>query len=636
MVIPCDIRGVGRDPATSSSVAEEPLSFHVTSNATRRPLSQTEASQAFSGLGEAPYVRASLGGCVIGDGAAVVVAEQLVKLASFHSLKHLSLADSFATLSDEEAVRALSVIIAAAGECLEISSLDVSENTLGSMGVSACATLFQSRRHCLQQLFLCRAGLGPDAMRLVRSFVATKGPTHIEVLRFDGNALGPQGVSYVANIIEVSPRLRDLSLSGVRADSDALLAILTALSAHISNLEYLNLSGNDCDSKTALGFANVFCANGRLREIVLRKMNLNDAAASLIVRAIASSPIPVEVLDLGCNELSTTCAIPLAFCIKAKANVLRTLLVDDNEFGDVGAIRFMAYLDGIKGSLLHNVSFAQNALSDLGGIAVGTAVAPMLELKALDLSGNHFQSQTLQALKSVFHERLVADEASSAQDPYTAAEEVRDIPSTEIEEPEMKAALMGLARAAERRSASDCANNGDVCPAPSGFEKSRLSSSWDAGMACESEAEDMLSGITDSKRSSGIYQTPVTGKAASRSSEMSSPDCFDSSRRPGLSTSAVISSARELRAQVNSLDMEVTNLVEELQAERRSSQIMDILQVDSRATSRAPEHETQPVKTLWSELIDVVWAFILAAFVLMIIFSLVQSQDELTFSLKPV
>jgi Ran GTPase-activating protein (RanGAP) involved in mRNA processing and transport len=142
---------------------DEPLLFSVRTESDARQLRRAEAIDLFSGLGDKPYVGASLGGCIIGDDAAVVVAEQLVKLSAFRSLARLSLADCRATLSDAEAVRALSIIITAAADCSEISSLDLSGNALGPMGITACAALFQSRRHCLRNLYFCGAEL--DRMR---------------------------------------------------------------------------------------------------------------------------------------------------------------------------------------------------------------------------------------------------------------------------------------------------------------------------------------------------------------------------------------------------------------------------------------------------------------------------------------
>jgi hypothetical protein len=441
-------------------------------------------------------------------------------------------------------------------------------------------------------------------------------------------------LNYVADVVEVSPRLKDLSLASVRADSESLLALLTTLAAHTSTLESLNLAGNPCESNAALGFANVFCANTKLRKLVLRNMSLTDSAACLIVRAVTSSPVPIEVLDLGCNELSASCAGPLAKCIKVKATTLHTLLVDDNEFGDVGAVRFMGNLEGCSRAALRTVSFAQNALSDIGAIAVGTAVAPMKNIQSLDLSGNVLRLLSLNALRSAFGDRLIADDGSM-QERDLAIEQDQDEDPNEFGDPEMRAAMTRLARAAERRDTSYSFDSSESRSEVVTTGTMTSSAMRQGNIAPECGDDETSGGMSQSQTSSTAYLTPARAKSDSRI------DAELLKNHPGrvstdLSSDAVVSSARELRAQVNSLDIEVSNLVEELQAERRMLESIDSMQVEGRPVGSASEQQAGLRKSLLSEIIDIVWAFVIAAFVVMILFSIVQSQDELTFSLKPI
>lgn len=150
------------------------LSFSIpppTSPTSRKRLGRAEAAPLFAPLADQPYTSATLGGRTIGAGGANAVAEYLRALASRGSLRTLSIADVVATLPEKEAVRTLSTLAtAAAAAAPTIISLDLSYLALGRNGVSACAPLFQALALRLAHLYLKRAGLGPDAARLLRIF----------------------------------------------------------------------------------------------------------------------------------------------------------------------------------------------------------------------------------------------------------------------------------------------------------------------------------------------------------------------------------------------------------------------------------------------------------------------------------
>lgn len=101
----------------------------------------------------------------------------------------------------------------------------------------------------------------------------------------------------------------------------------------------------------------------------------------------------------------------------------------------------------------------------------------------------------------------------------------------------------------------------------------------------------------------------------------------------------MVSSARQLRAQVVSLDREVGELMEELQPGGASGGTSLATAGGSfySATS-LPYHGSSQIatKNFRAELMDVFWACIIASFFVFVIIGIVQSHDEMTFTSRPV
>jgi hypothetical protein len=337
--------------------------------------------------------------------------------------------------------------------------------------------------------------------------------------------------------------------------------------------------------------------------------------------------------------LSASSAIPLALCANVKAPTLRSLLLADNEFGDIGAGRFVENLQLRNAGVLETASFAQNAVTDVGAIAIGTAMIAIPSLKSLDLSGNCLQSYTTAALKAVFEERLqTGDEAEECVVPE-AARAPDDVDA------DIGSALSRLSQAAALAEAARGRAPGEVI-SPNLTPTKSSASATEFGVSAYSDGVEQKFGQDlDTGASSTSFMTPVRLKPLTDASSASASASASGSANAGdvigrgrfsMSGDAVVSSARELRAQVASLDAEVSSLVEELQAESITREPTNGLAVGALARASAGGSSTTTVKTLGSELIDMLWAFIFAALVLMILVSLVQSQDEYTFSLKPI
>jgi Ran GTPase-activating protein (RanGAP) involved in mRNA processing and transport len=624
-------------PPSPVASSTEKIEFRLCPDPARmQRLGRADAVHLFASLSDKPYTHVYLGGCALGDGAAAVVADHLCKLAARRSLVSLSLADCIATLTEPEALRTLSILAAAAATCERLISLDLSDNSLGSKGLSACAPLFQHPSCSLQSVTLSRCGLGPDAARLIRSFfTATHAATPLVSLCIDNNLLSSAGVAHLAYVLDKSPLLKHLRLTSLRAGSDAITRVLTSLAAHVTGLETLDLSDNLCDVDAALAFASVCKANTKLRSLMLRDMNLSDDAVYVILRAIVMSPVRLETLDLSSNELTAQSGNPLAHFLEEKAATLTTLVLGDNDFGDNSAGRIASALNSSPAVALRTLSLPNVSLSDLGAVCIASTVCNFDNLERLDIGGNLVRPGVMKAIRNAIGDKL-APSAEGTFEVDGVSEEEGQIDSSDSQK-ELSAALGRLVVLAST-TIQPSTPLGPSAPSQTAFAKVRDLLSIAGSGISRSQSPQAVDSSTDA---ADFVRTPPAVRRRRVSVDQSSVG-----ERQGMSSpSAMVSSARELRSQVLSLDREVGTLVQELQSRRESlggASSEYGLSVDGGIAAvdalMQPYSSARPLlaKSVCAELLAFGWACLLAAFLVVIVLGIVQSQDELTFLMRPV
>jgi Ran GTPase-activating protein (RanGAP) involved in mRNA processing and transport len=614
----------------------DPLHFRLPPDPMRNHrLSRSEALNLFAPLAEKPFTHVSLVGCALRDGAAAVVAEQLINLAGRRSLVSLSLADCVAGLPEHEALRSLSIVASAAASCEELNSLDLSDNSLGAKGLSACAPLFQNPVQTLRTLKMSKSALGPDSARLIRSFfTATHAVTSLESLCIDNNLLSSAGVLHIASVIDRSPHLKHLRLSSLRAGADAITRVLTSLATNVSTLESLDLSDNQCDVDAALPFSGVCEANTGLRSLSLRDMNLNDDTAYVILRALVMSPVLLETLDLSCNDLTGDSGDAVAFYLVEKSATLVTLALDDNNLGDDAAIRIASALIPENSLALRLLSLSETSLSDLGAVRVASAVYDLVNLERLEIGGNTVHATVLEVVKTALGDRLahvnINLSSKAESDGARLSNDARQ---------ELNAALNDLSSrdlGSKQPSAITATTSSQ-----SAFAKLYGFFSSGGSVSTRALSPQSTSSIAEMKSADINLRTPSVTKSKGRSGTKTL-----GSIESIASPSAIVSSARELRAQVLSLDREVGTLVQELQSRRESlagsdadfgfSPRLSIIPTEQFRTASSLPFQMPPSKSIGAELLSVAWACLLALFLVVLLVGIVQSQDELTFLMKPV
>lgn len=639
-----------------------PLRFSVAPG-TRGRVGRAEAGVLFADLGRVSYTSVALGGCSIGDGGAAVVAQLLSVLAKKWSLRTLSLADVVATLPEDEAVRTLSTLSTAAAEAkTTLLSLDLSYNALGSKGVCACAPLLEALAPTLAHLYLKRAGLGPDAMRLLRTFlISGQATTRLRTLHVTSAPLGEKGVGHIAAVVAKSPQVEDLRLTSLRAGSAGTDSVLKAVAACGGNLRSLDLSDNDLTLDTALLFPGVLQANPKLTTLALRDMAMGDDAAYLVLRAVTKSAVELAHLDLAGNDLGPGAGPRLVAAFKARSSALVSLSLSDNPLGDDAAVSVCRALAGTTpAESLSDVRLVDCDLSDLGVVEVVDALRALPALTRLELSGSKLREGTREAVNAALGDKLILkvddeDEIPGSEDSGDVEGETsaegggdgigpQDKHCGSVYERELAAALDRLSGPVSRS------------PPPALTAKTSSTATTKAPPDA-SPAQGSQSSVSSqsfwSRFAGGSAASPDTGLAAAAqaSAGPTPPRTPPSSHRGGASVASVatplssersasmVSSARQLRAQVVSLDREVGELMQELQP-GGASEDTSLASIGgsfySATNAPYPGSSQVTAKNVWAELMDVFWACIIASFFLFIIIGIVQSQDEMTFTLRPV
>lgn len=618
----------------------------------------------FADLGRVAYTSVALGGCTIADGGAGVVAQLLRVLAKQWSLRTLSLADVVQTLSEDEAVRTLSTLSTAAAEAkTTLLSLDLSYNPLGSKGVCACAPLLEALAPTLAHLYLKRAGLGPEAMRLLRTFlISGQATTRLRTLHITSAALGEKGVGHVAAVVGKSPQMEDLRLTSLRAGAAGTDSVLKAVAACAGNLRSLDLSDNDLTLDTALLFPGVLQATPKLTTLALRDMAMGDDAAYLVLRAMTKSTVELAHLDLAGNDLGPDAGPRLAAALAARSSALVSLSLSDNPLGDDAAISVCRTLAGpTPAECLTDVRLVDCGLSDLGVVQVVDALRALPALNRLQLSGTKLRKGTVEAVKAALGDKLILD--MNDEDNVRGWEECRDVEggkSTKggddheglegeqfsvMYDRELEAALDRLSGPVSRSpppgatvgtSSTSSRKSSPVAPPGEISQSSASVLSYLSSRLGGRSTASPDTGLASAQAAAGPATPPRTPPTVRREgSSLTAAGTPLSSER----SASMVSSARQLRAQVVSLDREVGELMQELQPGAPSDQasFSSIGGSFYSATSVPYPGASQfAAKTVGSELMDVLWACIIASFFVFVIIGIVQSHDEMTFTLRPV
>eukprot|EP00592_Proboscia_alata_P003522 CAMPEP_0194373076 /NCGR_PEP_ID=MMETSP0174-20130528/21500_1 /TAXON_ID=216777 /ORGANISM="Proboscia alata, Strain PI-D3" /LENGTH=481 /DNA_ID=CAMNT_0039151953 /DNA_START=54 /DNA_END=1499 /DNA_ORIENTATION=- len=353
-------------------------------------------------------------------------------------VKVADLSDMIASRMEKEGLQVLTTICNAF-EGSNLDEVDLSDNAMGSKGISACSSVLQGQTSSLKRLSMCNNGLSADSMDEVADILTgVSGDNHensenascicdnLTKINFYNNMSGDGGCKAFARILKKcgsSKALSDIRFSGTRAGRPGSLHVSEALksiadSGSLEKLTRLDLADNTFGTEGAANLSSVFSKCPHLTYVNLRDCILNDEGANAICKSLWSIGAPLVHLDMSGNEITKNGSSNLAELVEDIAcSSLKVLHCEENELSSRGIVLLALALVGesdcgdesqSSSCILEEIRLGMNECGNVGGRAlIGLASADKLPaLKKICLDNNMFQDDVAEELVNVYGEKL--------------------------------------------------------------------------------------------------------------------------------------------------------------------------------------------------------------------------------------
>lgn len=671
----------------TSTVTTDGLTFRCVTER-RRVLPRNQAQEIFAPLLENPYNTVVLGGYAFGDGAACVAGAALLELAKKKCVRKIVFADCIASLPKNEAIRTLRSLCSSIGnEWKGLHSVDLSDNTLGSFGISECAPVLRDQTE-LQHLRLARAGLAAESARLLKSFIAASPTTRLRTLNVHFNRIESTGTISFAEIVEKSPDLECLRLSSLGARANAIARVAFAINGK-AKLRDLNLSDNLLDLPAADALGNVLVTLPNLERLALRDLDMKDPGLNALLKGLISTKRKpaLSSLALAGNELSAVAAPILESMLFEYADTLKSLDLSRNSLGSTTVQSLTDALtrarEAGKEVALTKLSLAKNHLSALSIVRLVMQLISISDFELLDIMENRIPEDVNKCISNALGTGTAlcdTDNVSIDSDGEGSA------PPTEITQ-ELQAAMEQLANTPSRvrraiRFSENRTEVSEQSSSQSNSTVSRLRSLFSKGSEKENEqlssrfrgalegASPPLesappgsiqddSGVIEDYSESGApgasSPAPTGDKTTVLPSTISSgeKDTEDAMATPSNSGSVRImtspeqpESARKLKKSLASLQQEFTNLSSEFTPSPPSvytaggNMYDDSLNgpsnVNDYLLSGELSQDDTGKQTALGALVNILGGLLIGAFLIILVLAIVQSLEGSTFAYRPV
>ena len=359
------------------------------------------------------------------ESAARIISDYLTKetksqrsLASQVSI--VNLADMIASRMEDEGLQVLKII----SDSFKDSSLvdvDLSDNAMGSKGISACSSVLGGQYRSIKRLSLCNNGLSATSMEEIANILTSEEVVDdnenkskrisisagLEKLHFFNNMSGDDGCKSFSRILsKCGSKLNDLRFSSTRAGKQGSLLISSALEKlgekTLQNLEKLDLADNSfgLDGAKSLCRALKHCKS--LKYLNLSDCLLEAAGIELICKSLCDAEVMLEHLFVSSNELAESGSTHLTKLLR-RCTTLKTFHAEENEMGSVGIRNLVNELP----STIEDLSLGWNECGKIGAQALVLASKRMMHLKQIHLDGNMFPEDEVNSLEEAFGKRLL-------------------------------------------------------------------------------------------------------------------------------------------------------------------------------------------------------------------------------------
>jgi len=224
----------------------------------------------------------------------------------------------------------------------EVHTLSLHSNQIGDEGAEAIAELLRNSG-TLTTLVLAYNGLTPHGVEIITQAIPSSS---LETLSLAGNAIGPVGASYVANLLaDSSTRLQHLDLAHCGVGTVGAVSLAQSIAAN-PGLRTLELSQNGIRD-SAVKF---LMATGSLRRVGLASNHIGATGAQHVAQAL-SGENTLRTLHLSGNPLQGVGVDAIAQVMQVNTAVTQ-LEIEDVQTTDADQ---MMYLQKIQSALNRNI-----------------------------------------------------------------------------------------------------------------------------------------------------------------------------------------------------------------------------------------------------------------------------------------
>lgn len=595
-------------PARAPRVLNRPMSSDLVFSLPqlqeeRQRLKRKQATELFAPLHSQPFTRVEISGCSVPDEAATVAAKGLQSLARKKCLRELVLSDCIAGLPTEEALKSLTTLCEAVGSWKGLRSVDFSSNALGSRGVAACASVLKDQP--LEEVFFSNNGLAAPSIKLIRKWLCGDGKaTRLRTFHCTLNCIQSDGFVELVEIVKLSPKLEEIKFSSLRAESDATLELCRALQS-FDSLRVFDLSDNALNEEGASVLGGVLKGQTRLEVLMLRDLGLADDELGEILNPLIETKPPLQVLDLSGNEISAEGSQLVVDILHNFADSLQTLLLADNEMYDSGTLRIASALGDMDESALQSLSLSANMVRDFAAITIAENAIMLPFFSKLDIDENYLSEKAVSGIQTFLGDALGPMDKMVPEDERDEVDENEP----EVNEEDVVAALERLALRAEP-------GNTEISP-----RVSDLITQFDSSSAGATPGDPPFSEVSTSVDPS--FETPQPRRRGSR------PMSTQSDR------DQVFSSAKKLNKDLQDIKQSLSGFVTELNEISETSP-RELSLADSQSSLLANLDEEDKERNTNSFFFDVFGGLLMSVFVVILVLSIAASQEENSFSYRPV
>lgn len=363
--------------------------------------------------------------------AADVIADFIRDVAP--NVKIAILSDIIASRPEEEGLAVLKIICYSFFHSA-LEEVDLSDNALGSKGISACDSVLSFQKWSLKKLSLCNNGLSATAMQEVADILCGNDDetdnsnnicSRLTSINFFNNMSGNGGCSAFARILsKCTTNLTHVRFSSTRAGNEGSMIIASALEGlgeSLINIEYLDLMDNSFKSNGGAVLARALRLCPNLKYLNLRDCILDDDATGFICHAIWAGDAPLEFLDVSGNELTKKSAKYIADIMEEGiGGTLKVLHCEENELTSRG----VSYIADKLPPGIQEIRLGFNECGSIGAQALIKRYSSdninFSDLKLIHLDGNMFPDNNVQLLQETFGDLLPEMEDNDDEDDIDA------------------------------------------------------------------------------------------------------------------------------------------------------------------------------------------------------------------------